>query len=110
MEPPYGFYVSYLQTPDRMSPSIAVFTKNRTNPAYEAARLGADRTAALLGGKTMHYVPEKPDDAEEQIGLIGQAVAAKPDAVVFVPVDVTAVNGAILKFDTAGIPLFNIIT
>jgi ribose transport system substrate-binding protein len=93
-----------------MSPSIAVFTKNRTNPAYEAARLGADRTAARLGGKTTHYVPEKPDDADEQIGLIGQAVAAKPDAVVFVPVDVTAVNGAILKFDAAGIPLFNIIT
>jgi ribose transport system substrate-binding protein len=93
-----------------MSPSIAVFTKNRTNPAYEAARLGADRTAARLGGKTVHYVPEKPDDVEQQIRLIGQAVAAKPDAVVFVPVDVTAVNGAILKFDAASIPLFNIIT
>jgi hypothetical protein len=26
-------------------PVIAVFTKNRTNPAYAAARLGADRTA-----------------------------------------------------------------
>jgi ribose transport system substrate-binding protein len=93
-----------------MSPTIAVFTKNRTNPAYEAARLGADRTAARLGGRTMHYVPEKPDDIEQQIALIGQAIAAKPDAVVFVPVDVTAVNGAILQFDGARIPLFNIIT
>ena len=51
--------------------TIAVFTKNRTNPAYEAARLGADRTAARLGWRTMHSVPEKPDDGEEQIGLIG---------------------------------------
>ena len=93
-----------------MSPTIAVFTKNRTNPAYEAARLGADRTAARLGGRTLHYVPEKPDNVEEQIVLIGQAVAAKPDAVVFVPVDVSAVNGAILQFDAASIPLFNIIT
>jgi ribose transport system substrate-binding protein len=59
-----------------MSPTIAVFTKNRTNPAYEAARLGADRTAARLGGRTIHYVPEKPDDIEQQIALIGQAVAA----------------------------------
>ena len=25
-----------------MSPRLAVFTKNRTKPAYEAARLGAD--------------------------------------------------------------------
>jgi hypothetical protein len=29
---------------------IAVFTKNRTNPAYEAARLGASRVAATLRG------------------------------------------------------------
>jgi ribose transport system substrate-binding protein len=93
-----------------MSPSIAVFTKNRTNPAYEAARLGADRTASRLGGRTVHYVPDKPDDVAEQIALIGQAIAQKPDAAVFVPVDVTAVNGAILQFDTANIPLFNIIT
>ena len=93
-----------------MSPTIAVFTKNRTNPAYEAARLGADRTAGRLGGRTSHYVPEKPDDIEEQIALIGQAVAATPDAVVFVPVEVAAVNGAILQFDAARIPLFNIIT
>ncbi|RYY64458.1 MAG: sugar ABC transporter substrate-binding protein, partial [Comamonadaceae bacterium] len=28
---------------------LAVFTKNRTNPAYAAARLGADRAAAALG-------------------------------------------------------------
>ena len=59
-----------------MTPTIAVFTKNRTNPAYEAARLGADRTAARLGGRTMHYVPEKPDDVEEQIGLIGRRSGA----------------------------------
>jgi len=89
---------------------IAVFTKNRTNPAYAAARLGADRTAARLGATTSHYVPDKPDDVEEQIALIERAVAEKPDAAVFVPVDETAVNGAILRFDAANIPLFNIIT
>lgn len=89
---------------------IAVFTKNRTNPAYEAARLGADRTAARLGTATMHYVPEEPDSVPEQIALIGRAIAEKPDAAVFVPVDVTAVNDAILSFDAARIPLFNIIT
>jgi ribose transport system substrate-binding protein len=93
-----------------MPPRIAVFTKNRTNPAYAAARLGADRTAARLGATVQHYVPEKPDDVGEQIALIGHAIAEKPDAAVFVPVDISAVNGAILQFDTASIPLFNIIT
>ena len=91
-------------------PRIAVFTKNRTNPAYEAARLGADRTAARLGATTVHYVPDKPDSVPEQIALIARAIAERPDAAVFVPVDETAVNDAILGFDAARIPLFNIIT
>jgi ribose transport system substrate-binding protein len=93
-----------------MPPRIAVFTKNRTNPAYEAARLGADRTAARMGAVTEHYVPDEPDNVGQQIALIARAVAAKPAAVVFVPVDETACNAAILGFDAAGIPLFNIIT
>jgi ribose transport system substrate-binding protein len=93
-----------------MSPRIAVFTKNRTNPAYEAARLGADRTAMRLGAATLHYVPEQPDNVPEQIALIERAIAQRPDAVVFVPVHETAVNDAILGFDAARIPLFNFVT
>jgi ribose transport system substrate-binding protein len=93
-----------------MSPRIAVFTKNRTNPAYEAARLGADRVAARLGASTIHYVPEKPDDVGEQIALIARAIAEHPDAAVLVPVHETAVNDAILGFDAARIPLFNFVT
>ena len=88
---------------------IAVFTKNRTNPAYAAARLGADRTAARFGATTPHYVPEAPDSAPEQIALIKRAIAEKPDAAVFVPCHETEVNDAILGFDAASIPLFNII-
>lgn len=93
-----------------MSPRIAVFTKNRTNPAYEAARIGADRTARHLGASTVHYVPERPDDVAEQIALIARAIAQRPNAAVFVPVHETQVNDAILAFDAARIPLFNFIT
>jgi ribose transport system substrate-binding protein len=93
-----------------MSPRIAVFTKNRTNPAYEAARLGADRVAARLGASTVHYVPEQPDDVDEQIALIARAIAQRPDAAVLVPVHETTVNDAILGFDAARIPLFNFVT
>jgi ribose transport system substrate-binding protein len=89
---------------------IAVFTKNRTNPAYEAARLGADRVAVHLGASTIHYVPQQPDDVAEQIALIERAVADRPDAVVFAPVHQTAINDAILTFDAARIPLFNFVT
>jgi ribose transport system substrate-binding protein len=55
-------------------------------------------------------VPERPDNVEEQIALIGRAIAERPDAAVFVPVHETQVNGAILGFEAAGIPLFNFIT
>lgn len=91
------------------APAIAVFTKNRTNPAYAAARLGADRTAQRMGARTVHYVPRKPDDATEQIALIDEALATHPDACVLVPVHPTAVNAAIRKIHAAGVPIVGFI-
>jgi ribose transport system substrate-binding protein len=87
--------------------SIAVFTKNRSNPAYDAARLGADRTAARNGARTIHFVPVKPDDIEEQIALVDQAIAARPDAMIFVPVHLTALDPSVRKLNAAGIPVVN---
>lgn len=90
-------------------PAIAVFTKNRSNPAYAAARLGADRCAQRLGARTVHYVPQKPDDIGEQIALIDAALAQRPDAIVLVPVHPTAINGAIGRINARGIPLIGFI-
>jgi len=90
-------------------PTLAVFTKNRTNDAYAAARLGAERTAARLGASVVHYVPQRPDDIEEQIALVEQAIAARPDAVLFVPVHDTAMTGSVRKLNDAGIPLVNLL-
>src|SRR5262245_345376 len=90
-------------------PHIAVFTKNRTDPAYEAARTGADRTASRLDGHTTHFVPRTPDDIGEQIALVDAALAQRPDGLVFVPVHETAVNGAVRRIDASGIPLANMI-
>ena len=92
-----------------MPPTIAVFTKNYTNPAYAAARLGAERTAARLGARVTHYVPRQPDDLGEQTGLVGQALADRPDAVVFAPVHATAMNDSVRRINAAGIPLVNFI-
>jgi ribose transport system substrate-binding protein len=86
-------------------PTIAVFTKNRTNPAYAAARLGADRTAQRMRARTVHYVPQQPDDAPEQIALIDEALAARPAACALVPAHPTAVNPAIRKIHAAGVPI-----
>ena len=88
---------------------IAVFTKNRLNPAYAGARLGADRVAARFGAETAHYVPETADDAAEQSALIAQALADGVDAIVLVPCHPTAVNAAVHKINAAGVPLINCI-
>jgi ribose transport system substrate-binding protein len=88
---------------------IAVFTKNRTNPAYDAARLGADRAAQRLGAQTLHFVPEKGDDPVEQCALVDQALALRPDAIVFTPVHATRVNAAIARINASGIPLFGFV-
>ena len=88
---------------------IAVFTKNRTNPAYTAARLGAERTAARHGARVVHYVPQKPDNIEEQAALVEQAIAERPDAAVFVPVHVTAMDESVRKLNAARIPTVNIL-
>lgn len=88
---------------------IAVFTKNRTNPAYGAARLGADRVAQRLGAQTLHFVPDKGDDPDEQSALIDRALAMRPDAFVFAPVHATRVNAAIGRIQASGIPLFGFV-
>lgn len=88
-------------------PTIAVFTKNFTNPAYAAARRGADLIAAEHGAVTTHYVPEKPDNVEQQKALAAQALATKPSLVIFVPVDDKAMVEDVKKFTDAGIPVVN---
>jgi ribose transport system substrate-binding protein len=86
---------------------IAVFTKNLTNPAYGAARLGADRAAAQLGAEVLHFVPVTGDDPQEQSALIDQALALipRPDAFVLSPVHASDVDPAIRRIAAAGIPL-----
>ena len=92
-----------------MPPTIAVFTKNRINPAYHGARLAADRTAARFGGRAVHYVPATPDDPVEQSALVDQALAARPDAFVFVPAHPTAVDDVVRRINRATIPIVNLI-
>ena len=91
-------------------PSIAVFTKNRTNAAYAGARLGAERVAERMGGRAVHYVPETPDSAPEQIALIEHAIGERPDAMVLVPADPDALTASIAKINAAGIPIVNLIS
>ncbi len=89
--------------------TLAVFTKNRVNPAYDAARLVADRVAAEAGARTIHYVPETPDHVGQQKALVSEALALRPDAVLLNPTDDVAMAEDLARFAAAGIPVVLII-
>jgi ribose transport system substrate-binding protein len=88
--------------------TIAVFTKNQTNPFFEAIRAGARAAAESMGAKVIQYVPTKPDNISEQTSQVEDVIVRHPDAIVFDPVDFKAMLPAVDKINAAGIPLVNI--
>jgi ribose transport system substrate-binding protein len=58
---------------------VVVMTKNRQNPAYSGARIGADRVAARFGCTRTHAVPKRSDDVDEQHRLARAVYAERPD-------------------------------
>src|ERR1700733_14207513 len=85
--------------------TIAVFTKNLTNPAYQAFRIAADQIARATGARTVHYVPKQPDNVDEQKAMVEQVLKDRPDAVVFTPVDDVAMVDSVKKLNEAKIPV-----
>ncbi len=88
---------------DKMT--IAVFTKNRTNPAYEAFRIASDQIARSSGVQVVHYVPKQPDNVDEQIAMVDQVLKDRPDAVIFIPVDDVAMVDSVKRLNDAKIPV-----
>jgi ribose transport system substrate-binding protein len=88
--------------------TVAVFTKNQTNPFFQAVRVGADAAAKALSAKVLHYIPTKPDSIPEQLSQIEDVVVKKPDAIVFTPVDYKAMVPGVEKINAANIPVVNI--
>ena len=85
--------------------TIAVFTKNSTNPAYEAFRIAADQIARASGAKILHFVPRQPDNVDEQKAMVEQAIKDKPDAIIFIPVDDVAMIPSVRLLNDARIPV-----
>jgi len=85
--------------------TIAIFTKNFTNPAYEAFRIGAERVAREANARVIHYVPKRPDNIAEQTAAVEQALDDKPDIVLFTPVDDKAMAVPVKKLNDANIPI-----
>ena len=85
--------------------TIAVFTKNSTNPAYEAFRIAADQIARSTGARVLHFVPKQPDNVDEQKAMVEQVLKDRPDAVIFIPVDDVAMIDSVKKLNDAKIPV-----
>src|SRR5882757_3894040 len=85
--------------------TIAVFTKNLTNPAYEAFRIASDQIARSTGARVLHFVPKQPDNVDEQKAMVEQVLKDKPDAVIFIPVDDVAMIESVKKLNEAKIPV-----
>ena len=81
--------------------TIAVFTKNQTNPYFQAVRVGADAAAKVLHAKVLHYIPTKPDSIPEQMSQVEDVIVKKPDAIVFTPVDYKALVPGVEKINAA---------
>jgi ribose transport system substrate-binding protein len=87
------------------SMTIAVFTKNSTNPAYAAFRLAADKVGQATGAKIEHFVPKQPDNVDEQKAMVDEVLKQHPDVVVFIPVDDVAMAASVRKLNDADIPV-----
>ncbi len=87
------------------TPVIAVFTKNTTNPAYEAFRIAADKAANAAGVRTNHLVPKQPDNVDEQKAMVEQVLKDRPSVVVFIPVDDVAMVESVKRLNEAKIPI-----
>lgn len=89
--------------------TIAVFTKNWVNPNYAAMRRGVDQAAAKMGAKTVHWVPQTPDDPVEQIAMVKALATERPDAIVFNPADVGRLAEPFKAVHALRIPVVNIV-
>jgi ribose transport system substrate-binding protein len=88
---------------------IALVTKNRINPAYQGARIGAERTAATLGATIDFLAPETPDDVDEQRALLETALADPPAGFIVNPGHASALDPVLRRIKDQGIPLVFIV-
>jgi ribose transport system substrate-binding protein len=92
------------------SPRIAVVTKNRTNPAYGGALVGAKRSATRHGAAIDYFAPETPDDIDEQAALLERVIEGGYDALVVMPAHESALDPVFDRIEAAGIPVVFVVT
>lgn len=93
-----------------MTADIVVVMKNRLNPAYGGALVGARRAAARFGLTLADTAPALADDVEEQRALMAETIQARPRAIVLLPAHESRLDAAIGQAHAAGIAVFVIVS
>ena len=103
------FFIAASVTPVLAAEKWVVFSvKNIVNPFWKACWTGAQRAASEYEGIKLTYTsPQKSDNIDEQTRMMEDIILKRPDAIVFVPVDYTAMVPTVEKMNNAGIPVFN---
>jgi ABC-type sugar transport system substrate-binding protein len=89
---------------------LAVVTKNRTNPAYGGALVGATRIADAHGATIDYYAPETPDSIPEQIALLKEAAAGDYDAMLVMPAHESDLDDTLAQIMADGTPIVFVVT
>ena len=89
--------------------TIALFTKNQTNPYFQTIRVAAQSAANELNVDLVNYIPTSNDSIPEQMSQIEDSITKRPSAAVFIPVDSKAMIPGVEKFNAANIPVVNLI-
>ncbi len=92
-----------------MAMRLAAFTKNGVNPNYQAFLQAVDRIAAAEGAVATRHFPATPDDPVEQVALLHQVVAERPDAIIFAPADDRALAAPVAEAMALGIPFIGFV-
>jgi ribose transport system substrate-binding protein len=87
--------------------TIATFTRNPANPIQRGVRIGSEIAAKSLDARVIHFIP-RSESLAEQLGLVGEVIRNKPDAIVLAPFDPEAMVPAVDKLNAAGIPVTNV--
>lgn len=89
---------------------LAVVTKNRTNPAYGGALVGATRIADRYGATIDYFAPETPDSIPEQIALLEEAAAGTYDAMLVMPAHESELDETLERIMRGGTPIVFVVT
>jgi len=88
--------------------TVALFTKNQTNPYFQTVRVAAQTAAKELNVDLVNYIPTTADSIPEQMSQIEDAITKRPNVAVFIPVDSKAMIPGVEKFNAAGVPVVNL--